>query len=179
MDIMDIAIAKQLVGGGGTSLTIEPLVATQNGTFEETGKAFSPVTVNVDGWELLKETEYEVESYTSSSITTIENIYLPKAYYGNRVFYAVSEYLGTETPHYNGTYSLWMTRKNNDSVSITLNPIYLTTYGSNAPSMNADGIYVSSLNTSSNNVTVSKTSKGVGDIGGRYSFKIYFIRFKV
>jgi len=33
--------------GGGSSVTVEPLSVTQNGTYQETGKAFSPVTVEV------------------------------------------------------------------------------------------------------------------------------------
>ena len=33
----------------GSQVTVEPLSVTQNGTYQETGKAYSPVTVNVQG----------------------------------------------------------------------------------------------------------------------------------
>jgi len=33
----------------GSQITVEPLSVTQNGTYQETGKAYSPVTVNVQG----------------------------------------------------------------------------------------------------------------------------------
>lgn len=38
---------KKYYGGGGGDVTIEPLTATDNGTYSETGKAYSPVTVAV------------------------------------------------------------------------------------------------------------------------------------
>jgi len=34
-------------GGGGGGVTVEPLSVTQNGTYQETGKAYTPVTVGV------------------------------------------------------------------------------------------------------------------------------------
>lgn len=36
-------------GGGGSSVIVEPLSVTENGTYSETGKAYSPVTVDVSG----------------------------------------------------------------------------------------------------------------------------------
>jgi len=41
-------IMAQILGGGGSSVTVEPLPVTANGTYTApTGKAYSPVTVNV------------------------------------------------------------------------------------------------------------------------------------
>ena len=52
MELYDILLAKQLAGsgGGGGGVTVEPLTATENKTYTApTGKAYSPVTVNVSG----------------------------------------------------------------------------------------------------------------------------------
>lgn len=52
-DLFDIAVARKLSGGsggGGGGTTVEALSVTQNGTYTApTGKAYSPVTVNVSG----------------------------------------------------------------------------------------------------------------------------------
>lgn len=51
MDFYDILFAKKLGGGGGSSVDVESLSVTANGTYTaEEGKAYSPVTVNVAGW---------------------------------------------------------------------------------------------------------------------------------
>lgn len=48
-DLFDIVVARKLSGGGGGT-TVEALSVTQNGTYTApTGKAYSPVTVNVSG----------------------------------------------------------------------------------------------------------------------------------
>ena len=47
MDLFDVLLAKQL-GGGGSSVTIEGLNVTENGTYTASeGYAYSPVSVNV------------------------------------------------------------------------------------------------------------------------------------
>ena len=49
MDFYDILYAKYLskLNGGGSSVKVEPLSVTENGTYTESGKAYSPVNVNV------------------------------------------------------------------------------------------------------------------------------------
>lgn len=48
MDYYDLLLASKLSGGGGSSVTVESLSVTQNGTYTaDTGKAYSPVEVNV------------------------------------------------------------------------------------------------------------------------------------
>jgi len=47
MNYFDILLAKKLAGGGGGDVTVEPLSVTDNGTYSEQGKAYSPVTVAV------------------------------------------------------------------------------------------------------------------------------------
>lgn len=48
MDFYDILLAKSLGGeGGGSSVDVEPLSVTENGTYEEEGKVYSPVDVNI------------------------------------------------------------------------------------------------------------------------------------
>lgn len=49
-DLFDIVVARKLSGGGGGGTTVEALSVTQNGTYTApSGKAYSPVTVNVSG----------------------------------------------------------------------------------------------------------------------------------
>lgn len=47
-----LQILEQGTGGGGGGVTVEPLSVTENGTYQEEGKAYSPVNVNVPstGW---------------------------------------------------------------------------------------------------------------------------------
>lgn len=48
MDFYDILLAKKLSGGGGSSVEVEPLSVTENGTYTaEEGTAYSPVDVNI------------------------------------------------------------------------------------------------------------------------------------
>ena len=48
MNYFDILLAKKLNGGGGGGdITVESLSVTQNGTYSEEGKAYSPVNVEV------------------------------------------------------------------------------------------------------------------------------------
>jgi hypothetical protein len=48
-DLFDVVVARKLSGGGGGT-TVEALSVTQNGTYTApSGKAYSPVTVNVSG----------------------------------------------------------------------------------------------------------------------------------
>lgn len=71
-------ITVQYAGGGGSSITVEPLTVTQNGTTTApSGKAYSPVTVNVPQPSGTKNitisqngtTTENVKNYASASIT--------------------------------------------------------------------------------------------------------------
>ena len=54
------------IGGGGSSVTVEELSVTENGTYTApTGKAYSPVTVNVSGEPTLPSEYQEVEYLTN------------------------------------------------------------------------------------------------------------------
>jgi hypothetical protein len=72
MNISDYLFSKALVGGGGGGATVEALTATSNGTYEASGVAYSPVTVNVpgSGMTLLYEHTYTV----NTSVTTQKTI---------------------------------------------------------------------------------------------------------
>lgn len=51
MDYYASLFASKVSGGGGSDVTVEPLSVTENGTYQEEGKAYSPVSVNVPvGW---------------------------------------------------------------------------------------------------------------------------------
>lgn len=48
--LLGFGAGKAASGGGGSSVDVEPLSVTENGTYTaDTGKAYSPVTVNVQG----------------------------------------------------------------------------------------------------------------------------------
>lgn len=81
LNLFDVLLLRKFGGGsgGGSSITVEPLTVTQNGTTTApSGKAYSPVTVNVPQPSGIKriiiedngeETE-NVESYASVNIVT-------------------------------------------------------------------------------------------------------------
>lgn len=65
--IKAIAIAKA-IGGGGSDVTVEALTATENKTYTApSGKAYSPVTVNVPGPTLITKTVTDSGTYAASS----------------------------------------------------------------------------------------------------------------
>lgn len=56
MDFDSILLARKLEGGGGgSSVDVESLSVTANGTYQEEGKAYSPVTVNVSGGNIVEQ----------------------------------------------------------------------------------------------------------------------------
>jgi hypothetical protein len=73
MDYFDILLAKKLKGGGG-DVTVVPLSVTDNGTYSEEGKAYSPVTVEVEP----PEDSYQLKSITTpTSLATFEASAMP------------------------------------------------------------------------------------------------------
>ena len=67
--IKAIALAKVVGGGGGGGdITVESLTATENKTYTApSGKAYSPVTVNVPGPTLITKTVTDAGTYAASS----------------------------------------------------------------------------------------------------------------
>jgi len=66
--IKAIALAKVVGGGGGGDITVESLTATENKTYTApSGKAYSPVTVNVPGPTLITKTVTDAGTYAASS----------------------------------------------------------------------------------------------------------------
>ena len=75
MDLYDILAAEALNGGGGGGdITVEPLSVTENGSYPApSGKAYSPVTVNVPNPSTGKLTitntqEYDVTDYAAAQV---------------------------------------------------------------------------------------------------------------
>lgn len=74
MNYFDILLAKKLNGGGGGDITVESLSVTENGTYSEEGKAYSPVNVNVQP----PENSYQLKSITTpTSLATFEASAMP------------------------------------------------------------------------------------------------------
>lgn len=66
--IKAIALAKVVGGGGGGDITVESLTATENKTYTApSGKAYSPVTVDVPGPTLITKTVTDAGTYAASS----------------------------------------------------------------------------------------------------------------
>ena len=64
MNYYDLLLAKKMGGGGGSSVTVEPLSVTQNGTYTApSGKAYSPVSVNVSGGSSVEEKDVNFYDY--------------------------------------------------------------------------------------------------------------------
>lgn len=68
MEIIDYLLAKKKAGGG-SDVTIEQLTATENGTYSEQGKAYSPVVVNVP----TPENSYQLKDLPSGTVSTIDD----------------------------------------------------------------------------------------------------------
>ena len=71
MDFYDILYAKYLskLNGGGSSVEVEPLSVTENGTYTaQSGKAYSPVQVNVSGGGLPNPVVSITLNYTATGI---------------------------------------------------------------------------------------------------------------
>ena len=73
---------KKYYGGGGGDVTIEPLTATDNGTYSEQGKAYSPVTVAVPlGTKSITAngtydaTDDSLKGYSSVSVDVNQGVY--------------------------------------------------------------------------------------------------------
>ena len=75
MDFYELLLAKKLNGGGGSSVTVESLSVTENGTYTApTGKAYSPVNVNVGGGGGSLPAEYQEVEYIGVSGGAIINL---------------------------------------------------------------------------------------------------------
>ena len=68
MEIIDYLLARKKAGGG-SDVTIEQLTATENGTYSEEGKAYSPVVVNVPA----PENSYQLKDAPSGTVSTIDD----------------------------------------------------------------------------------------------------------
>lgn len=75
MNYYDLILAKKLGGGGGGSVTINPLSVSANGTYSApTGTAYSPVTVSVSGGgvdTLAERLNNTLSAYSSNDVTSI------------------------------------------------------------------------------------------------------------
>jgi len=93
---------KAAIGGGDVNIEIEPLQVTENGTFTApTGKAYSPVDVNVKQWDT------ELEAILDGSATELSGLpgglskIKPYAFY-HSTRQLPSEYVQLESVHFNG-----------------------------------------------------------------------------
>lgn len=122
LDLYKLLLMKKV--GGGSSVTVEPLTVTSNGTqTAPSGKAYSPVTVNVPN------------SYTDSDIGKVVNEAKQLVAQGNY-----------NTVYENGTYNT--TYYNSVTVAMEPEPVYLNegSYGGTATLANPfDGLNYQTL----------------------------------
>lgn len=69
-DPVSYAMGKQAGGGGGGGATVVPLSVTANGTYQETGKAYSPVMVNVQDVEIGEPADVTLIDYDGTVLHT-------------------------------------------------------------------------------------------------------------
>lgn len=179
MNISDYLFSKALVGGGGGGATVEALTATSNGTYEASGVAYSPVTVNVpgSGMTLIYEHTYTV-STTSTTATTIETLDITAT--SNTWYYVtVEDTDGVKGGYFYGGdgYCLWRTVGTTGTALgyATYMKINATATGATSgggSSTATYGVYVM-LNNSRKFYVVSKYNSSCGTIDGNYRVRIY------
>lgn len=67
-EMLTMALARS----GGSDVTVEALNVTQNGTYTEAGKAYSPVTVNISGYELASASGNPITLTDASALPLVE-----------------------------------------------------------------------------------------------------------
>lgn len=73
LDLFDVLLLRKF-GGGGSSITVEPLTVTSNGTqTAPSGKAYSPVTVNVPN----SYTASDIGKVVDSALALVDQSYAP------------------------------------------------------------------------------------------------------
>lgn len=77
-DPVSYLMGKQAGGGGGGGVTVEPLSVSENGTYTApTGKAYSPVNVNVGGGGWVRPSDWpDLDSISMNPDTDIDELYL-------------------------------------------------------------------------------------------------------
>lgn len=76
MDYKTLIMAQAFGGDGGGGDTVEPLEVTANGTYEESGKAYSPVTVNVSGGASLETIQLDFDAINGDGVTNVKVQYM-------------------------------------------------------------------------------------------------------
>lgn len=186
--------------GGGSSVTVEALNVTQNGTYTApTGKAYSPVTVSVSAGEspytLLDSSEFTV-STTSSSATSVGTITIGNSLYtANAIIYVkVRDKAGKRNGYFYGTDTFFVNpyaAKDTSQSLISIRPSILYSFdGSGLTRFNpTSGGFVFANNTSSygvyantitnlGGVTIqSRYNSNTGTIDGTYTVDVYLLKW--
>lgn len=179
MNISDYLFSKALVGGGGGGATVEALTATSNGTYEASGVAYSPVTVNVpgSGMTLVYEHTYSVIT-SSTTATTLET--LSEAITNNTWYYVtVEDTSGAQAGHYYGGngFLAYFVSGGTASPVYSCSHIKIDSNGTRATSgagtsTSMYGVFVT-INVSKKFVVQTKYNSSCGTIDGDYRVRIY------
>ena len=181
-------------------VTVEALSVTQNGTYTApTGKAYSPVTVNVSGgdspYTLLDSSEFSVTT-TSTSATSVGTITLGNSLYtANAIIYVkVRDKAGKRKGYFYGTDTFFVNTFAAKGISqslISIRPSILYSFDGNGlttfnptgsgfvsgNSTSSYGVYASTITGSGNVAVQSRYHSNTGTIDGTYTVDVYLLKW--
>lgn len=186
--------------GGGSSVTVEALSVTQNGTYTApTGKAYSPVTVTVSGgdspYTLLGSSEFSVTT-TSTSAQSVGTITMGSSIYtADAIIYVkVRDKAGKRKGYFYGTDTFFINSyagKGTSQSLIMLRPSILYSFDGNgltrfnpttsgyifSDSTSSYGVYAGNITASGNVAVQSRYSSNTGTIDGTYTVDVYLLKW--
>lgn len=182
----------------GTSIAVEPLSVTQNGTYTApSGTAYSPVSVNVSGggggsdYTFVTSEEIDV-STTSSSATTVLQITLPDGHIADAMYYVkIRDKAGKRNGYFFGAdhWFVDMAKGNGSETLVSFRPtVYyaidssgkfrsVSTSSTYAPSSSGIGVFASTITKSGLLKIQAQYSSSYGKVDGTFVVEVYKLKW--